>query len=138
MSILTTNLVTNSTYGVSLHPSVIYGKEIADLTFKVRTTADMVNLYGIIPEEEHRRVYSSLPDGVIDDAHSYDWLVFKTLNDEIIVLGEPWIKAVTGGDAMVQYLVKVVGNQETPTHIRAALSSIGIYEYSIETVTSQE
>lgn len=131
----TTELVTGSTYSLDLHPERLHGSSLTDVTFQGRVDASLVSVYGIVPEEEHRKVYSTLPDGVPDDAKQYSWLIFKTINGNLEIIGEPWVVAnsVTGGDVEdVWDVLGVKGDSVTPQILRNALSAIGIYGYTIK------
>lgn len=131
----TTELVTGSTYNLDLHPERLYGSSLTDVKFMGRVEAALVSVYGIVPAEEHRKVYSTLPDGVPDDATQYSWLIFETVNGNLEIIGEPWVVAnsVSGGDVEDVWDVEgIKGNTVTPQLIRQALSAIGIFGYTIK------
>lgn len=129
---LTTDMVVGSVYTVDLYPERLHGKVLTDVTFMGRVDATLVGAYGVIPEEEHLKVYSSLPDGVPDNAYQYSWVLFKNLNGEVIPLGEPWVENVTGGDTVdIWEVSNIKGDSATPNLIQSALTSVGIYEFSI-------
>lgn len=131
----TGQLVVNKVYSMSIHPERLYGTELTDVTFKGRVDASLVSVYGIIPSEEHRKVYSTLPDGTPNNANQYSWLVFEDLSGNRIVIGEPWIVdgSVAGGDDIdVWDITDIKGDSETPLRIQRALSSLGIYEYTLK------
>lgn len=130
----TTDLKVNTVYSLTLHPERITGRELNDVTFLARMDSTLVSAYGIIPDEEHKKVYASLPAGVPNSGSQYSWLVFRTLSGNLTVIGEPWVVAnsVLGGDDVdVWDITDIKGSSVTPEHIRIGLSSMGIYEYNI-------
>lgn len=128
------NLVVGSVYSVEVYPERIYGKTLTDVTFLGRVDASIVSSMGVIPSVEHKKVYSTLPDGVPNAADQYSWLLFKSISGNTIIIGEPWIVAnsITGGDEVdIWDVTGIKGNSNTPERISQVLSMIGIYEYNI-------
>lgn len=134
----TSSLVNGSVYTLSIIPERLYGTELVDVTFLGRVDSSLVP-NGIIPSEEHRKVYATLPDGTPNDASQYPWLIFKDLSGNIISIGEPWVVAnsVQGGDPVdVWDVTDIQGDSDTPLRIKRALSSLGIYQYNIKKRTA--
>lgn len=54
--------------------------------------------YYIDPAAMHANVYSTLPEGTINDYRQYNYLMVKTTSNNIYALGLPWID----GDSVVR------------------------------------
>lgn len=130
----TTELVVGKVYSFTLYPERIYGTNIKDATFIGRVHADMVSAFGIVASEEHKLAYSSLPNGVPNDAYQYSWLAFTTVAGNRLIIGEPWVVAgsvLGGADVDIWSISGISGDSTTPAKIKSALNAIGIYDFTV-------
>ena len=96
--------------------------------------ADVIKSFGFIPEDIHRRVYASLPDGtVLDDPYSYSYSLFESHSGMKVCYGTPWIdeSSVHEDASEVRYLVEVTAGTDFPAMLKQQLTQIGIFKYSI-------
>lgn len=104
-------------------------------TYKGEISAGVLKAFGFIPEEEHRKVFSALPDGTcLDDAYSYPWLLFTSTTGKMIVYGKPWIdiNSIVVDSTSVRYTIEIVDTTDFPSIFKTMMTQVGRFEYSIK------
>jgi hypothetical protein len=122
------NLVVGDIVKFTVYPSLFHKLDHVDLTYQGEISAGLCSQFNTDAYSEWVRCYPSLPEGVVNDADKYPWLIFKTINDAIVVVNEEWINSqtlvVSGGTVI--WVTETRGNNVTPDIIRKQLSSVGI------------
>lgn len=75
----------------SLYAPSVLGNGYTNVKVVGAVSADIAKTYADIITQ-HTQVYSSLPPGTVDNYKSYEYLLIKNANDNIVPIGFPWIQ----------------------------------------------
>lgn len=132
----TSDLKTGDICTFQIYPTAYIGTPFKDVTFLDRVSYHSVPLFNIDPQAEHVRAYPTLPPGSSNDPTTYNWLSFKTLSGEVVLLAEPWIKAETlniNGKKGLVITIEDTGDT-TVDDIRMALLGLRLSNFTIESI----
>lgn len=126
-----TQVIGNS-YDFDVYPSVILGNQFKNFKLVAILDAETTRMLQFDPAAMHTKVYPTLPDGSIDDYLQYSYYKYLTPTNEVVIIGEPWIKPNSVVAVTSDYLwVKVLTTPDQVSGVRSSLVSNG---YSVDKV----
>lgn len=124
-------------YSFDTYAAPILGTGFKNITVQAVLDYDSAMSFADI-EATHRSVYSFLPEGTPDRPQDFDYLLLKTADNIVTVIGVPWI--VEDSVTVVQNLkasvvIEDLNGSDDIERIRACLSQNGFNKIAISLIS---